>query len=93
MTTDRLAALLMAAVIALALPGAASGSEPSAGDDDGPGTPTAEAVRAHLEAGRYADAEETAGALLEQTEFTEGPDSVAVAEALDLLVESLRRGG
>jgi len=46
-----------------------------------------------IEAGRYAEAEALAREMLAETEGAHGTDSVEAAEVLDVLVESLWRGG
>lgn len=49
-------------------------------------------VRTLVDAGKYADADKAALALVEATEGTAGKDAMAVAEAIDLLLETRRRG-
>jgi CHAT domain-containing protein len=51
------------------------------------------AIRAQNKAGRYADAESAGRALLTAVEAQKGPDSLETADVLDVLVESLHKGG
>ncbi len=67
---------------------AGSGEERTAGESR-----AREEIRRLLDAGRYAEAEPAARAWLEEREASAGPDSLEAAGALDLLVESLWRGG
>jgi len=50
-------------------------------------------VRALLDAGRNADAERSARALLPEIERLHGPDALETADVLDLLGRAIRRGG
>ncbi len=49
-------------------------------------------VRDLIKDGKYAEAETLARELLKQVEASSGPDSLKVAEVLDVLVEALYRG-
>jgi CHAT domain-containing protein/Tfp pilus assembly protein PilF len=69
---------------ALELAPAAQQAEPPASLDT---------VRSLIKAGRYADAEAIARQLLQQAEADQGPQSLPVARALDLLSEALWRAG
>jgi tetratricopeptide (TPR) repeat protein len=55
--------------------------------------PSPEEIRDLIKAGRYADAETAARAHLAVTEAATGCESLETAEAMDLLVDSLWRGG
>jgi CHAT domain-containing protein/Tfp pilus assembly protein PilF len=55
--------------------------------------PTAASVKAIIESGHYADAENAARVLLQKAETSGAADSAQGAEALDLLVEALWQGG
>jgi tetratricopeptide (TPR) repeat protein/CHAT domain-containing protein len=68
--------------------GEAPGASGPGGDASG-----AAAARKLIDAGKYGDAEAAARGLLHDLEGTATVDEVAVAGALDLLVESLWRGG
>ncbi len=57
------------------------------------GTFTLEAVRDLIRSGKYAEAEKAARALLAAAEKTGGCESLEAAEAMDLLVDALTRGG
>jgi len=50
-------------------------------------------LKALIKTGRYADAEVGARALLTEVEATNGSDSIDAANVLEVLVESLWRGG
>ena len=78
----RVSTLLLITVVS------AWGAGVAAAGTDGP-----EGVRADLRQGRYDAAEAGARALLKEAGRRDGLDSVATAEALDLLVESLQRSG
>jgi CHAT domain-containing protein/tetratricopeptide (TPR) repeat protein len=52
-----------------------------------------QSIRSFIERGKYADAERAARARLNDLEHSKGTDSLQVASTLDLLVETLRRGG
>lgn len=55
--------------------------------------PSADAIRDLLSSGQYSEAEEASRALVDRIEEEETSEPEALAEALDLLVESLWRGG
>lgn len=78
--------------IALIAAGLLSGPAGTAAEEavEGAGAP---AVRALIDAGKYREAEEAGRSLLRDLEAQAPGDPKAVAVALDLLVESLHRGG
>lgn len=82
----RSAARAIAAILAVSLPLILA--QPAYALDANP-----DAIRGELNAGRFGDAERHARELLLATERLHGPDSRQAAEVLDLLAESLRRGG
>jgi CHAT domain-containing protein/tetratricopeptide (TPR) repeat protein len=57
-----------------------------------PAPHTLDHTRALIRDGKYADAEREARALLREAEQASGPDSLAVADVLDVLGEAMRRG-
>jgi tetratricopeptide (TPR) repeat protein len=70
-------------VLALVVAGGALGDE----------LPSTETFRALMDAGRYAEAESVARRLLGDAEAREGAESLAMAAALDLVVEALNTAG
>jgi CHAT domain-containing protein/tetratricopeptide (TPR) repeat protein len=100
----RLVASGLGAVAMLAITAVALGmtSIAIADGDPGPEGPalspsspaeTRESLRALLKNARYQEAEEGARRMLAHAEADSGPDSLATAEALELLVEAMARGG
>ena len=67
-------------------------SSPPLQESKAPREPTEE-LQEILREGRYAHAEERARALLIEAERQHGPESLEAARILDLLAESMRRGG
>jgi CHAT domain-containing protein/tetratricopeptide (TPR) repeat protein len=82
--------MLLLSVLLLATAWPAMAGEPEAAPEE-PATPYDE-IKEVIKAGRYADAEEQARALLARLEAEESP-SVDAAKALDLVAEAMWRGG
>jgi tetratricopeptide (TPR) repeat protein len=90
--------VLLSSVISLGIapvhPGdSPTGSNRPASDTKAPAPADASAVRALLDKGRYAEAESQARELLSEASSRAAMDSPEALEALQLLVESLWRGG
>ncbi len=80
------ASVLLWGYLALSVVSPGQSHATSSGPDD-------RAFREILRAGRYAEAETAARALLVKAESTDGPDSLATAGVLDMLVEAMRGAG
>ncbi|MBI3451206.1 MAG: tetratricopeptide repeat protein [Acidobacteria bacterium] len=63
------------------------------GSDTSPVAAELEAIRQLMSAGKFADAESSARALLSEREAAEGPDASATADAIEQLIRALWREG
>jgi CHAT domain-containing protein/tetratricopeptide (TPR) repeat protein len=79
-------------VAAAPTPPPASVAAPAPSPPAAPAPHTLDHTRALIRDGNYAAAEREARALLREAERTSGPDSLAVADVLDVLGEAMRRG-